>query len=135
MVETTQTFYAYVDGADLDHLAEALTIDLQAFVEAEPWHVRPSVVNQRRVDDPDLRPGDLPLWELGLNLELPAPGTEPPNWFDDVAAIANFCAQLHAKYARDFVLGVHFSHSNVAEDVYFVNDAAVDLQELREALG
>jgi hypothetical protein len=135
VVHRKQTFYAYVEGADLENVAEALTADLHAFVEGHAWHVRPSVVSQRRVDDPSLEPGDLPHWELGLNLALPPPDAEPAHWFEDVAAIATFCGQLNARYHRDFVLGVHFSDSNVAEDVYFVNAPSVDIDDLRQALG
>jgi hypothetical protein len=134
-VASKQSLYAYVDGSDLVDLADDMTNDLQAFVASRSWRTQPTVVNQRRIDDARLEPGDLPPWELGLNLDLPAPGAEPSEWFDDVASIARYLGELHDKYGRDFVLGIHFADTNATEDVFFVESADVDTEELRRALG
>src|SRR5262245_2731354 len=71
------TLYAYVDGADLDGIADALDARFAEFVEGRQWVAgRASVVNQRHGHETCSQPGDLPLWDLGLNLELPHPDRE-----------------------------------------------------------
>ena len=48
------------------------------FVDGRSWVAgRASVVNQRH-DETGTQPGELPDWDLGLNLELPDPGSEFP---------------------------------------------------------
>ena len=75
------TLFAYVDGSDLHGIATELESQLAQFVAHTGWTWgQPWVVNQKREDDPSLGPDDLPDWELGLNMELPEPGTEPAGW-------------------------------------------------------
>ena len=64
--------YAYVDGADLDGIANVLDSRFADFVAGRAWIAgHASVVYQNHGDETCSRPGDLPLWDLGLNLELP----------------------------------------------------------------
>src|SRR5215467_11181011 len=84
------TLFAYVDGSDLDDIADALEGRLRAFVEARSWIAGEAwVVNQQlEADASCTEPEDIPCWDLGLNLHLPDPGIEPAGWFADVEAIA-----------------------------------------------
>lgn len=101
------TLYAYIDGSDLETIAGELEARFRCFIDDETWLVRtPTIVNQRRPDDPTLRPGDLPDWDLGLNLDLPDPGEEPPGWFADIERITRFLGELHASFGRDFIIGI-----------------------------
>src|SRR5262245_37903836 len=116
-----RTLYAYVDGSDLHAIAGELEPALERFVADGAWHAQPPrVVNQRRPDDPTLQPGDLPDWEMGLNLDLPDPGGEPPGWFADVERIARFLGELNARFGRDFVIGVGDNERGQSVDVFFV---------------
>ena len=45
-------------------------------------------------------------WDLGVNLELPDAGREPPGWFSDVEEIAVFLRLLSDESGRDFVIGI-----------------------------
>jgi hypothetical protein len=98
------------------------------WVCGQPW-----AVNQRREDDPTLGPGDLPDWEIGLNLELPDRDAEPPGWFGDVQRIVAFLERLHVTTGRDFVVGI--GHNGTSEDVVFIGQELLDLAWLRRALG
>jgi hypothetical protein len=131
----SQTLFSYVDGFDLDDIAEPLARRLDAFVRAGEWvAATPTVVNQRRTDD-GLRDGDLPPWDLGLNLVLPDVGSEPQGWFRDVERVARFLAQMHAHFNRDFVIGVFDSATGQSEDLVFVDGNFPDLAKLRLAIG
>jgi hypothetical protein len=71
------TLYAYVDGADLEDVATQLEARFTEFVASRQWIAGvASVINQRHGRDTCTQPGDLPLWDLGLTLQLPDPGTE-----------------------------------------------------------
>jgi hypothetical protein len=130
------TLYAYVDGSNLHAIAAELESRLERFVEGGGWHVRtPTIVNQTRPDDPTLKPGDLPDWELGLNLDLPDPGDEPPGWFADVERIVRFLGELNATFGRDFVIGIGDTERGNSEDLFFVDSALPDLNRLRQVIG
>lgn len=130
------TLYAYVDGADLAEVASALDQGFRAFVESRKWTCGNAwVVNQRSGDETCSRPGDIPLWDLGLNLELPDPGSEQAGWFADVEAIARFLGRLQGDYGRDFVIGIVDAHSGSREDLFGICDTSPDLAKLRSIIG
>lgn len=131
-----QTLYAYVDGADLDDIADALGSRFAQFVEGRRWvSGRASVVNQKHGEETCSQPGDLALWDLGLNLELPDAGTESPGWFADVEVVARFLGTLHREFARDFVIGMANTQTGITEDLFHVSTDAPDLGSLRTILG
>ena len=71
--------FAYVDGFDLHDVATEIERRLQEFLETTRWTLdRPWLVNDRTEDDPSLTPGDLPTWNLGLNVKLPDTASAPP---------------------------------------------------------
>jgi hypothetical protein len=128
--------YAYVEGSDLHGISEGLEAEFTRLVSEANWIcAKPWVVNQRRDEDPSLGPGDLPDWELGLNVELPDPGKEPSGWFGDVEKIAFFLGRLHARTARTFVVGIGDTARGISEDLYFVRDQHPDIATLRKIIG
>ena len=130
------TLYAYVDGSDLHDLAAELESKFACFVNETNWHWgQPWVVNQKREDDPTLGIGDLPDWELGLNMDLPDPDKEPPGWFLDVEQIAAFLGMLHSETGRDFIIGIGDNERGISEDLFSVDRRDPDLGLLRRIIG
>lgn len=130
------TLYAYVEGADLDAVVGPLEARFGAFVEGRRWVAGKAwVVNQRHGQETCMQPGDLPLWDLGLNLSLPDPGTEASGWFADVEAIASFLGDLHGAFGRDFVMGIADAKAGAAEDLFSVSESSPDLARLRTIIG
>ena len=130
--------FAYVEGSDLDDIADALEGRLRAFVEGRGWVAGEAwVVNQQLEDDASCtQPEDIPCcWDLGLNLRLPDPGMEPAGWFADVEAIARILGNLHEEFRRDFVIGVGDAQTGMAEDLYWIADASPDLKMLAQVIG
>ena len=130
------TLYAYVDGADLEAVADTLDARFAEFVACRHWVAgRASVVNQRHGEETCTQPGDLPLWDLGLNLELPAPGAESPGWFADVEAVAQFLGTLHRECGRDFIIGIADGETGITDDLFNVSTDSPDLGKLRAIIG
>jgi hypothetical protein len=129
-----QELYAYVDGADLESVANILVARFSELVGSRHWICgRAWVVNQRHEQAADTQPDDLPLWELGLNLEIPDVGAEPNGWFSDIEAIAIFLGRLHRETGRDFVIGVADAGTGAThEDMFFVSSDEPDTKTLRE---
>jgi hypothetical protein len=130
------TLYAYVDGADLGGVAEMLDARFAEFVASRNWVAgSASVVNQRHGEETCTQPGDLPVWDLGLNLSLPDPDAEPPGWFTDVEAVAQFLGALHRECGRDFIIGIADTETGITEDLYDVSTDSPDLGRLRAIIG
>jgi hypothetical protein len=129
------TLFAYVDGFDLDGVAAELDARLEQFVRGRSWVTVATVVNQRRLEDASLRNGDLPDWDLGLNIELPDVGEERPGWFGDLEETLGFLAQLHSRTGRDFVLGVYDSQNGITEDLFSIDGPTPNVEEFRRILG
>jgi hypothetical protein len=130
------TLFAYVEGSDLQGIAEGLEAEFARFVAQSVWAWgEPWVVNQRRDDDPSLGPDDLPDWEVGLNMHLPDPVDEPAGWFADVERIARFLGRLHAQTGRDFVVGIGDNERGYSEDLFRVDSPQPDLGLLRRMIG
>jgi hypothetical protein len=129
------TLYAYVDGSDLLEIEIALEKKLDDLVKRTSWKCGiPRVVNQREAAA-GLQEGDLPLWDIGLNFDLPDVGQEPDGWFSDVERIAGIAGQLHALFDRDFVIGIADTKTGLTEDLFDIDSAAPDLTELRQIIG
>ncbi len=132
-----QHLYAYIDGADIEDVASRLEERFAAFVGSRRWiSGRATVVNQKYGEETCSQPGDFPLWDLGLNLEIPDIGTEPPGWFADVEAIAEFLGRLFTETGRTFVIGVADAGTgHTCEDMFYVSSASPDIGKLRAAFG
>lgn len=130
------TLYAYVDGADLEDVADLLVVRCADFVASREWIAgRASVVNQRHGEETCTQPGDLPPWDLGLNLELPDLNKGAPDWFTDVEAIAQFLATLHRACGRDFIIGIVDNETRITEDLFDISTDSPDLDKLRAIIG
>lgn len=106
------------------------------FVRLGGWRLAPPVVvNQPHARAPDMRPDDLPSWDLGVNIALPDPGEEPAGWFDDVERIAVFAASLYTQIQRPIIIGVWDSKRKISEDLFDVDSDEPDIDELRMVLG
>jgi hypothetical protein len=130
------TLYAYAEGRDLHDVAAEIEARVDGFIRDNRWRYgKPWLVNQRRPEDPTSHPGDVPEWDLGLNLELPDPPQEPEGWFDDVERIATFFADLRSATGRDFVIGIGDKERGVSEDLFSIDNDAPDLHMLRRMIG
>jgi len=125
-----------VDGADIGNVSESLAARFTQFVGSRHWVAgNASPVNRRHGEEPCTQPGDLPLWDLGLNLELPDPGAESPGWFTDVEAVARFLGVLHREFGRSFVIGIADTETGITEDLFDVSTDSPDLGRLRAIIG
>ena len=130
------TLYAYVDGCDLDDVAPAIQARLMSFIASRRWLAGDVwAVNRRDGPETCSAPGELPEWNLGLNIELPAPGTEPRGWFTDVEAIALFLSELSKESGWEFILGLANNETGIAEDIFDISAAEPDLKLLRRVIG
>ena len=131
-----QVLYAYVDGSDLHDIASDLAAEFEDFVVGRMWVCDdPHVVDQKCLHDPAMKSGDLPDWDLGLNLDLPDSGHEKPGWFADVIAIAEFLAKLTTKYDREFAIGIADTQTGVSEDLHYIESDEPGLEHLRAIIG
>ena len=130
------TLFAYVDGFDLQDMADEVEKLCEAFVADRHWQFgTPWVVNQRLETGERHTSNDLPEWELGINMDLPDPGCEPLGWFSDVEAIAEFLGTLHARTGREFVIGIADNQHGYSEDLFTVQSEHPDLEQLRQIIG
>ena len=114
--------YVYVDGSDLADVEGELLPAFEAF--ARTWQVESArVINDRYERTPDLRPEDLPAWNLGLNLEF---DRLPRRRFEELIA---FLAGLSEKTGREFVIGGWSPETKVSEDWWFIG-ADSDMESL-----
>jgi hypothetical protein len=92
------TLFVYVDGSDLDEIADLLMRRFTDFVQR--WDVATArVVNDRRPPSPGLREGDFPDWDLGLNFtidRLPRAKIEE---------LVTFLSRLARETNREFIIG------------------------------
>jgi hypothetical protein len=130
------TLYAYVDGSDLDEVANQIETVLGGLIASSTWTLEtPRIVNQKQERDASYCADDLTDWDLGLNLDLPDPGTEPPGWFQDVEQVARIVGQVVVGSGRQFVIGISNSNTGVSEDLFDVENSDPDLAELRAIIG
>ncbi len=107
--------YVYVNGFDLADVEGKL---LKAFNEfLRIWNVQSArVINDKYERTPDLRPEDLPTWNLGLNLEF---DSLPEHKLEELIC---FLAKLARETGREFVIGCWNSETQIAEDWLFVDE-------------
>ncbi len=72
--------------------------------------------------------------ELGLNLALPDPGSEPLGWFSDIDAVVDFCIRARTAFERDFVIGIA-DESGSCEDIIEIDSEEPDIACLAQFLG
>ncbi len=126
--------YAYADGSDLQQIESLIEQQLSEFVTSRHWISGSAwVVNQR--EEKESQSIDLPSWDLGLNLELPDPGSEPEGWFSDVEEVAVFLRTLSEASGREFVIGISDTTTGISEDLFTVTSGPLDIEQLRSIIG
>jgi hypothetical protein len=112
------TLFAYVDGSDLEECHPALAPQLEAL--ANVWADRGArFIDDRFQATPDLSRGDLPDWNLGLNVPLGQLTSA------DAAQLVETLRRLSADSGRDFVVGLSTDDGR-SEDIVFVGSQAGD---------
>ena len=130
------TLYVYADGNDLELDAPIIEQRTREFIQRASWrHATPRLVNQRYLDSEALQPGDLPDWDLGLNLDLPDVPAEAPGWFADVEQIVAFVAELRSSTGRGFVVGIYDHEHEISEDLMAADATESGLTRLRTFIG
>jgi hypothetical protein len=121
------SLYAYAIGLELEAIASPLVASVNTFISKRSW-ICPDVW----AVDQQLNSED---WNLGLNLLLPDPYSEPPGWFADVEAIVQFCLELRREFRHDFVVGIADNRTGCGEDIIEVNSDQPDYEYLRRFIG
>jgi hypothetical protein len=131
MTSPRNVMLAYVDGSDLDGIADQLEARFRDFVSRRAWKAAEvSVVNMRQPRNPEDSPEDLPQWDLGLSLTLPNRGEKDEGWRDDVHATVDLLSVLNEEFGRDFVIAVHDRVRGFNEDVAYVASEPPDLEKI-----
>jgi hypothetical protein len=101
--------FAYVEGSDFDTVAERIRNRFSEF--SLVWDMpEVSVVDHKSARTPDLKPGDQPDWQLGLNISFEfIPRAK-------VLELVNFLSTLATETGREFVVGSCNTETTVAED-------------------
>jgi len=120
-----ETLYAYVEGADLADIAPVLHTQVAALLSSRRWACEVWLVDQQYEDD-RLKPGDLPYWDLGVNLAISP--TDQEGYQQDLVALYRGLAQVGGATGRTFVLGLR------GEDCVSTAERLSD-QELLQLLG
>src|SRR5260370_24668596 len=111
--------FAYLDGADLEDVAEPLETRFRQFARSRRWIAgHPTIINRRFGKVQITHSGVTELWRLGLTLELPEIGTEIPGWFADVVAGARFLFPLQIEFGPAFFFGLFFPPTDRAEELF-----------------
>ncbi len=125
--------YAYVDGYDLEDVAAALEADITTFLKALAWPVGKAwLVSQR--DSEKVRSGDMPRWDLGINLELTETREEMIPHFAKVEDLAVFLRSQSEKVGREFVLGISDTSTRDNWEFAFIGVEPVNIERIRRAL-
>jgi hypothetical protein len=122
------TLFAYAQGSNHSDVAAKVEERLDALVASRSWVTKDIWVVNQRV------PGDVPEWDLGLNLAVAPPRTRPAEWLDDVVAIAKVLGELHRDTGTKFVIGMHDDKTDTTRDLYVIDSAAPDPEKLKAAL-
>ena len=131
MTAPRNVLLAYVDGSDLDGIADRLQSRFDDFASGRAWRAAEvSVVNMRQPRNPNDSPEDLPQWDLGLNFTLPDRDQNDESWRDDVHATVDFLSMLNEEFGRDFVIAVHDRVKGFNEDVGFVASEPPNLEKI-----
>jgi hypothetical protein len=125
------TLYAYFLGDDLSSFAERFVERANQLIQSRTWICSDVwTVNQRRTASDGIAE-----WDLGLNLDLPDPYCEPPDWFTDVEEIVVFCIACRAEFHHDFEIGISDNERRYSEVISEITAEPPDLDYLRNFIG
>ena len=111
-----RTLYVYVDGSDLHDQEELLVSEFEAL--AQRWSgLNAVVVNQREEHTSNMLPGDLPDWDLGINIPLDRFGK------NQAEELIPFLRNLAHSTEHEFVIGIG-EPSGMTDDVIYVDSTA-----------
>ena len=129
------TLYAYLDGADVEGVAERVLDEAERFLAHRKFRVlSPTLVDQTESTD-DMREGYLPLRDVGLNIVLPDPGSEPPEWISELEGILQFLSELAGAVHRPFIIGIGDDLTGLTEDLFSVDGTPVEWSTIRKLIG
>ena len=125
------TLYAYFLGDDFSSVADPFVERANQFIQSRTW-ICPDLwaVNQRKPAS-----DGVPEWDLGLNLNLPDPYHEPPDWFTDVEEIVIFCIACRAEFHHDFEIGISNNERHYSEVIIQITAEPPNLEYLRDFIG
>ena len=104
-----ESLYAYVDGSNLEDVEATLYQAFKDFVST--WDVPSAqVINDRYDRTPNLQPGDLPDWNLGLNADIADLNRQ------NLTKLVVFLEVLTRTTGREFAIGGSLNESDFAED-------------------
>ena len=103
--------YIYVDGSDVEDIAEPLISDILEW--KTQYKLSVSIINDKFEKTPDMIPEDLPDWHLGLNINKTALS------IGLLTTVVSHLSDLAIKYKRDFVIGYYDKNSEASEDILF----------------
>lgn len=127
--------YVYVDGRDLEGVASKLEPAIDDLLWRRTWIMpRPTLVNQKHAPEAAAGPGDLPGWDLGINLDVPDIGKEPDDWLDDVEFLVIAFWDLRKRFGQDFVLGIFEARSETTEDLGVINHKLPKIADIKKAI-
>jgi hypothetical protein len=130
------TLYAYVVGEVAGELVTRVAVEIARLINSVQWrYSTPRLVDQLEVEDSSPRADHLPSQELGLNIDLPDPPSEPEGWFDDIERIVRFLGDLHSRTGIKFVIGISDNERGYSEDLFWINSRAPNLGKLRQIIG
>ena len=116
--------YFYIEGSDLEEVESKVIGTFAPFSNDIGEHVW--LVNERFERARDLRPEDLPDWNLGINVKVDAVQEQ------ELTKIIEASAQLAARIGRSVIVGGGSTLSALAEDWFSIdgNDAEAAKAEL-----
>lgn len=117
--------YLYIDGSDLDDIAEPVAAALAQWIGEVNENI--TLVNHR-AEANAAKPYQLPAWKLGINLTVKS----KVELKDPLA----FLYSIAKQYKQDFVIGIFDPKTDEREDVcYFGNEEGrPDLYEIANYL-
>lgn len=123
--------YAYFLGNDFSSFADRFVERANQFIQSRSW-ICPAIwaVNQRGVTSDGVNE-----WDLGLNLDLPDPYSEPPGWFTDVEEIVIFCIACRMEFRHDLEIGISDNERRYSEFIIEITDEPPNLDYLRDFVG
>ncbi len=125
------TIYAYLMGNDFSNIADHIVAQINQLIGYREW-ICPDIwaVNQQsNAEDGSIE------WELGINLDLPDPYQEPPNWFEDVKVLISFCVDIRKKYNQDFIVGISDNKNGIVENIVKINTDEPDIEYVKRVIG
>lgn len=127
------TFYAYIDGYDLQLIEPIVRPDFEEFIASRNWVCGGTkLVNER--ETAVTKKGDLPRWDFGIAFDLPEDWQVKEGWFADVEDSCVFLRGISEKTGREFVGGVYDNGQKYAFEMFFIDSGPIPIERIRRSL-